>query len=402
MSFKIKTISLLLLLTIVVSLAGCAVRIDPPRELTAEEEAKYMGFSKVEHDGEVEVGKYEYLEVKIKLDYANDVTWTSSDPEIVRVDAGGRIDGVKTGEAVVTATARSASVEYPIKVVKAEKTSLSYSTAFTKNEDYIEENKNDPSGNLPYGIIVNEKNNCVSVFTYRAGDNGYDVIVRSMVCSTGVEGKTPNIDRTVTSQAELVQLSDGKYYRYATYVGDDLMFQSSPYSSESADSLVAEEYNKLGTSATAKNIRLSVADAKWIYDNCKEGTRVKIVDSSDTRTYTPLGVPKTMKLTENSASLNWDPTDSTKGNPYIKLKPVISGVEDVAVMIDKGFDLMSGVTAVDTCGNDITAKVKVDGNLNRAKEGDYVVTYLVTDSMGRTARVDRTITVTSDESKIKK
>lgn len=402
MSVKIKVVATLLLMALLLSLAGCAVRIDPPVELTSEQEAEYMGFSKGEHDGEVEVGKYEYLEAKIKLDYANDITWTSSNPEIVKVDASGRIDGIKEGEAVVTASARTVVIEYPVKVVKAEKTPLTYSTAFTKNEDYIEANKNDPSGILPYGIIVNEYNNCVSVFTYRAGDSGYDIVVRSMVCSTGMEGKTPNIDRTVTSQAESVKLDDGNYYRYVTYVGDSFMFHSAPYSGESPDSLIAEEYNKLGSAATTKNIRLSVTDAKWIYDNCKEGTRVKVVNSENTTLYTPLGVPKTMKLTENSANLKWDPTDTTKGNPYTKLKPVISGVEDVVIMVDKGFDLMSGVTAVDTCGNDITAKIKADGNLNRAKEGDYIISYIVTDPMGRTARVDRTVTVTSDESKIAK
>jgi len=190
-----------------------------------------------------------------------------------------------------------------------------------------------------------------------------------------------------------VYLSDGNYYRYASYIGEDFMFQSAPYKSESADSLIAEEYNKIGTPSTSKNIRLSVADAKWIYDNCDEGTMVRIVNASNTSLYSPLGVPESMKLTESSKSLKYDPTDTDKGNPYLKLKPIISGAEDITVEAQKGFDLYSGVTAVDTCSNDITDKITIEGDFDRNVEGRYVVTYYATDAMGRTARVDREITV---------
>ncbi|MDO4419397.1 MAG: DUF5011 domain-containing protein [Ruminococcus sp.] len=399
MSVKIRMISLLALCALLLSLSACAVRIAPPRDMTAEEEAVNMGFEAVEHDGKITVGGYEYLEVSIKLDYENEVKWSSSDPEVAVVDSNGRVDGIKVGKAIITATAKTATIDYEIEVTKADKVTTSYSTAFTDNQEYVKVNKQDSEKDL-YAITVNEANCCVTVYTYNA-EGKYTKPVRVMVCSTGKSKKTIEDDdeswvtNEITEKAEWVVLSDGNHYRYATYIGDELMFQSAPYSKDSEDSLITEEYNKIGTPATAKNIRLSVADAKWIYDNCNEGTDVRIINS-DYSAYTPLGVPTSMKLTENSKSLNWDPTDSSKNNPYTKLKPVISGAEDIVIEIEKGFDLFAGVTATDTCGNDITDKITVDGDFDRNVEGRYVISYYVTDVMGRNTRVDREITVLED------
>ncbi len=399
MSVKIRIISAFVLGALLLSLSACAVRIDPPRELTAEEEAFNMGFEAVEHDGKIEVGGYEYLKVNIKLDYENEVTWSTSDPEVAVVDSNGRVDGIKVGKAIVTATAKTATIDYEIEVTKAGKATTSYSTAFTDNQEYVRVNKLNNEKDL-YAITVNEANCCVTVYTYNA-EGKYTKPVRAMVCSISKSKKTIKDDDEswatdeIADKAEWVVLSDGNYYRYATYIGEELMFQSAPYTSESADALITEEYNKIGTPATAKNIRLSVADAKWIYDNCGEGTDVRIINS-DYSAYIPLGVPKSMKLTENSKSLKYDPTDSSKDNPYAKLKPVISGAEDIVIESEKGFDLFAGVTAVDTCGNDITEKITVDGDFNRNSEGRYVVSYYVTDAMCRTVRVDREITVVDD------
>lgn len=404
MSVKIKVISALLLCAVMLSLGACAVHIDPPKEMTSEEEAYNMGFKAVEHDGEIQAGSYEYLSVNIKLDYEDEVKWSTSDPEIAVVDSNGRVDGLKEGTVTITATAKSATIDYPIEVTKAEKTATSYSTALTDNEEYVKLNMSSSSENNLYAIIINEDNCCVTVFTYN-GEGEYTIPVRAMACSVGKSQRTLKnkkqswIMYELTDKSEWVYLSDGNYYRYATYIGEDFMFQSAPYTKESASSLKAEEYNNIGTPATANNIRLSVADAKWIYDNCNEGTVVRVVNSELDYIYSPLGIPNSMKLTENSKSLNYDPTDSTKDNPYNKLKPVISGAEDIVIEVGKGFDLYNGVTAVDTCGNDITANIKVDGSIKINTEGRYVVSYYATDDMGRTARVDREINVVEDISR---
>ena len=395
MSLKIKKATAILLSALTLGLGGCAVKVAPPADISPEQEAAYLGFSAKEYDGQVEVGAYEYLDVNIKTSYADIVKWKSSNPEIATVDSNGRVDGKKEGKAVITAQANSATIDYEVEVTKAPNVPVSYSTAILANQDILAENKDSGSEKNLYQIMVNEYNCCITVFTYNSNEEYYTP-VRAMVCSMGEKGKTPNVKGEITEKAEWVNLSDDKYYQYVTYIGDDLMFQSSPYSKQSPDSLITEEYNKIGTPATAKNIRLSSADAKWIYDNCKEGTLVKIVNEKRTSAYSPLGIPTPLKLTENSKSLTWDPTDSNSKNPYAKLKPQILGADNTAIKVGTGFDPMSGVQAIDTCGHDATDKIVIDGDFDRNVEGRYLISYYCTDSMGRTARVDREIIVAED------
>ena len=389
---KIKLTAIALVAVILLSFCACAVRLDAPVSMSSDDEAVNMGFKPCKYESEIEVGSYTNLSVEIKLDYEFEVQWSSDNPEVAVVDSKGRVDALKVGKAVITASAKSVSYDYEIEVVKARKSPLSYSTAIIGNQEYEEVNRVEGSSKNPYAVMVNEHTCLVTVYTYDA-DGYYNKPVRVMACSTGNGGKTPNIEKNISKKEEWVKDED-KYYHFATYIGEDLMFRSAPYSKKSESSLVYEEYNKIGTQATKRNIMLSAADAKWIYDNCKEGTLVKIINSADLR-YSPLGIPKTMKLVESSASLNWDPTDSTKGNPYIKIMPCFTGADDVTIEAEKGFDLYSGVKAYDTCGNEITSKITVDGDFDRNTEGRYVVSYFVTDDMNRTVRQDRTITVTA-------
>lgn len=41
------------------------------------------------------------------------------------------------------------------------------------------------------------------------------------------------------------------------------------------------EYNKLGTSASMGCVRLTVENAKWIYDNCPAGTTIRMVKNNN-------------------------------------------------------------------------------------------------------------------------
>ena len=400
MSVKIKIVSALVLCAVVFSLSACAVRLDPPREITSVEEAEYMGFKAVECVDKIKVGSYGFLKVDIKLDYEDEVKWFTNNPAVAVVDSNGRVDGVKEGKATITAKAKSATIDYEIEVIKADKETLSYSTAFTANQEYLRANKEKKNQDL-YALIVNEYDNSVTAYTYVGVD--YIKPVRAMVCSTGKSKKTIKNDDlsyiryNIGEKSEWVELGDGKYGRYATKISDDYSFMSTPYSDTSPNALIAENYNNIGKSVSTKNVLLSVADAKWIYDNCNEGTLVRVVNSDNTKGYAPLGVPKGMKLTENSKSLKWDPTDSSKDNPYSKLKPVISGVSDAYIEPETGIDLLKDIKAIDTCGNDITGKITIDGTVNVNVEGKYIVSYYVTDNMGRTARVDRKVVVTTDE-----
>lgn len=60
-------------------------------------------------------------------------------------------------------------------------------------------------------------------------------------------------------------------------------------------------------------VRLTVEDAKWIYDNCKSGTTVEFYSSEDPG---PLGKPETQKISDNEELRGWDPTDPADDNPW--------------------------------------------------------------------------------------
>ena len=62
-------------------------------------------------------------------------------------------------------------------------------------------------------------------------------------------------------------------------------------------------------------LRLRVADCKWIFDNCEEGTLVEFYSSSIP---SPFAKPELEKISDNVECRNWDPTDDVPENPWKK------------------------------------------------------------------------------------
>ena len=92
-----------------------------------------------------------------------------------------------------------------------------------------------------------------------------------------------------------------------------IMFHSVPYTTTSKDALKEGEYNLLGQPASKGCVRLSVVDAKWIYDNCCKGTQVEVYDGSDPG---PLGKPAAIQIDPYHFFRGWDPTDPDPANPW--------------------------------------------------------------------------------------
>ena len=101
--------------------------------------------------------------------------------------------------------------------------------------------------------------------------------------------------------------------QYCTRITGHILFHSVPYSSKSPDSLKYVAYDKLGTKASAGCIRVTVADAIWLYNNCVSGTQVEFYGSSNPG---PLGKPSAKKISSNVQCRNWDPTDPDSKNPW--------------------------------------------------------------------------------------
>lgn len=231
---------------------------------------------------------------------------------------------------------------------------------------------------LPYCIKVNKRENVVTI--YKVGKDGYyNVPVKAMVCSVGAEGNTPEGVFDLGGREKWLALEGDTYGQYAVGITGNILFHSVPYFTQNKNDLEIEEYNKLGKSVSAGCVRLSVIDAKWIFDHCEEMTYVEIFESDYDG---PLGKPTAAVISSGGEEGNWDPTDPDRDNPYMGDVPVILGAYDREVERYTDFDVASGVTALDSNGNDITKKMKVEGEVDEDTCGSYKITYSVKDKSG--------------------
>lgn len=166
-----------------------------------------------------------------------------------------------------------------------------------------------------YYIKVNKKTNTVTV--YIKEENGELTPYKAMVCSVGRDGHdTPEGTGYKTSDYYDWRLMvDNTFGRYAVRFNGSIMFHSVPYYESTKNSLEWQDYNKLGKPASLGCIRMAVADAKWIFDNCKRGTEVDVY--SGPASTDPLGTPEPIKLDTKSEYRDWDPTDLTPENPWL-------------------------------------------------------------------------------------
>ena len=178
----------------------------------------------------------------------------------------------------------------------------------TKVENPEEEEKNSKE---TYYIKVNYGANVVTI--YKKDKSGkYTVPVKAMVCSTGTATPTSGTYK-MSNKYRWHQLNGGVYRQYCSRITGHILFHSVPYKTNLPDTLKYVAYDKLGTKASAGCIRLTVADAYWIYSNCASGTYVEFYSSSDPG---PLGKPSAQKISSNEKCRNWDPTDPLPNNPW--------------------------------------------------------------------------------------
>lgn len=237
---------------------------------------------------------------------------------------------------------------------------------------------------FPFEIHVNKQMNCITVFAM--DNNGaYSIPYKAMVCSTG--SATP-LGTFKTPAKYLWKVLKGNVWgQYSTRISGSILFHSVPYRTSRKDALISKYYNKLGTTASAGCVRLTTIDAKWIYDNCPLGTTVIVYNDSNPG---PLGKPTAMKVPEDN---DWDPTDPDPANPWRGRILHIDGVSNKTIERGSGFDIMGGISAIDSLGNNVTGNIKVSTNLNTEKTGNYTANYTVSDSTGITASQDCSLVV---------
>jgi len=177
-------------------------------------------------------------------------------------------------------------------------------------------------------IEINRAACCVTVYAYNSGTGHYDIPVKTCAVSVGrdtwtaagTSGLNENTSYTPLGEFSIctngygVKYSvkpmvepDGStvYARWASHIVGNVYFHSIAVGSDSHYALNPNNYNKLGSPASAGCIRMTVRDAKWIYDYASKGSIVNIVKGNASYPG-PLGKPKTIKV---SSSIHYDPTD---------------------------------------------------------------------------------------------
>lgn len=167
----------------------------------------------------------------------------------------------------------------------------------------------------PYYIMVNCQMNTLTIYTL--DENGYYTKpFKAMICSTGRQGHaTPHGTFSLTGYKNYwTHMIDGSYGQYVSQFKGSYLIHSVCYTKADPSTLMTEEYNMLGSVASLGCVRLQVADAKWIFDNCPAGTRVTVYDSADPG---PLGKPEKLVdyITEDLDN-GWEPTDQREENPW--------------------------------------------------------------------------------------
>ena len=150
--------------------------------------------------------------------------------------------------------------------------------------------------------------------TYTYDENGqYTVLVREMICSTGTS-KYPTPCGTTIMPKKRARWGYfptwGSHAQYLTRIDSANAFHSVLYTEPDETTLSVQSFEALGTPASHGCVRLLVSDAKWIYDNCKEGTIITVYEGEYDPEYT-----MTLKPTLNTSTLRENPLPSPTAAP---------------------------------------------------------------------------------------
>ena len=161
----------------------------------------------------------------------------------------------------------------------------------------------------PFQIEV-VRNQC-TVLVYGLDKSGsYTILYQAFVCSPGYA--TPLGTFRTPAKMRWQPLMGGVWGQYCTQIYGNYLFHSVYYNSKSESNLNYTAYNKLGTICSHGCVRLTCADAKWLYDNCPLGTTVRIYDSNTL----PVPKPTAQWIDPSSPYRGWDPTDPNPNNPW--------------------------------------------------------------------------------------
>ncbi len=163
-----------------------------------------------------------------------------------------------------------------------------------------------------YTLMVDTANQITRAYTL--DENGeYTVLVREMICSTGTEKNPTPLGTTIMPKRRArwgYFPAWGSHAQYLTRIDSLNAFHSVLYSEPDETTLSTKSFDMLGRPASHGCVRLLVSDAKWIYENCPEGTIITVYEGPYDPEYT-----MTLKPTLNYSTLRENPLPKPTPTP---------------------------------------------------------------------------------------
>ena len=139
-----------------------------------------------------------------------------------------------------------------------------------------------------YTLMVDRLNQIVRAYTYDE-TGAYTVLVREMICSTGTSKYPTPLGTTIMPKKRArwgYFPTWDSHAQYLTRIDSTNAFHSVLYYQADETMLAEQSFHDLGTPASHGCVRLYVSDAKWIYDNCEEGTIITVYEGEYDPEYT--------------------------------------------------------------------------------------------------------------------
>jgi peptidoglycan hydrolase-like protein with peptidoglycan-binding domain len=130
---------------------------------------------------------------------------------------------------------------------------------------------------IPYRIDVSIDNQTVTV--YQLNESGQYDQVQQFSCSTGLGNSTPRgifLDGYPANRWHYFKKFDC-WAQYSYEIEGNIMFHSVLYSEKDTSTLREGSVYALGSPASHGCIRLSVKNARWLFEHCKRGTAVIVI-----------------------------------------------------------------------------------------------------------------------------
>ena len=232
---------------------------------------------------------------------------------------------------------------------------------------------------VPYRIEVDVNNQITKIWQYDPETRDYTIHLKSFLCSTGTKSNPSGVGTdTLTDRRSrwcFFSKWGGSKAQYWVKIDEEIAFHSLIYADYDEMTLKTSSYDALGKRASHGCIRLTVADAKWIYDNCPIGTKVVINDSR--RMVKP--TRKKLKIS-GSRRTGWDPTDPNRSNPY-RPKVKVKASYRKGIPVGTPLDVKSAISLKSKFSSqqELLDHTVIKGKVDTSKAGTYRVKIKVQD-----------------------